>query len=173
MRIVPLGRLFVLSTVVAVLLPALPAYAAMDPYMTIKGSKQGQIKGAAMSGQIRLVSVARDTATGMSTGRRTHATITIVREIDRASPKLFQALSTNEVLSEVVINFNGATRSAKTAQRIVGQHAFILYSCYTYPRLFCISNNYHLNPFRISFNPAFEKWSVALVSLTAHSLEHT
>ncbi len=126
MRIVPLGRLFVLSTVVAVLLPALPAYAAMDAYMTIKGSKQGQIKGDAMSGQIRLVSVARDTATGMSTGRRTHATITIVREIDRASPKLFQALSTNEVLSEVVINFNGATGGAKTAQRIVLTNATIL-----------------------------------------------
>ena len=126
MRIVPLGRLFVLSTVVAVLLPSLPAYAAMDAYMTIKGSKQGQIKGDAMSGQIRLVSVARDTATGMSTGRRTHATITIVREIDRASPKLFQALSTNEVLSEVVINFNGTTGGAKTAQRIVLTNATIL-----------------------------------------------
>ena len=128
MRIVPLGRLFVLSTVVAVLLPALPAHAAFDAYMTIKGAKQGQIKGEGMSDQIHIVSVSRDTPreTALPTGRRVHATITIVREIDKASPKLFQALSTNEVLSEVVINFNGATGGAKTAQKIVLTNAVIL-----------------------------------------------
>ena len=128
MRIVPRGRLFVLSTVVAVLLSAVPAYAAFDAYMTIKGSKQGQIKGDAMSDQIRLVNVVRDTpmATAMPTGRRMHSTITITKEIDKASPMLFQALSTNEVLSEVVINFEGASGGAKTAQKIVLTNATIL-----------------------------------------------
>ena len=128
MRIVPARQLFALSTAAAVLLSAVPAYAAMNVYMTIKGSKQGQIKGDTTSDQIRVVSVTRDTPreTAMPTGRRTHATITIVREIDRASPKLFQALSTNEVLSEVVITFNGATGSAKTAQKIVLTNAVIL-----------------------------------------------
>ena len=128
MRIVPLGRLFVLSTVVALLLHALPAHAAFDAYMTIKGSKQGQIRSDTASDQIRIVSVSRDTpmAAALPTGRRVHSTITIVREIDRASPKLFQALSTNEVLSEVVINFNGATGGDKTAQKIVLTNAAIL-----------------------------------------------
>ncbi len=107
MRTFRAGRLFVLSTVVAVLLPAVSAHAAFDAYMTIKGSRQGQIKGDAMSDQIRLVNVVRDTpmATRMPTGRRMHSTITITKEIDKATPMLAKAASTNELLSEVVITF--------------------------------------------------------------------
>jgi len=126
MRIVRAGQLLVLSSVVAALLPAVPVNAAMDAYMTIKGSRQGSITGDAVSGQIRLVSVVRDTASGMPTGRRTHSTITIVKEIDRASPKLFQAQSTNETLTEVVITFSGGAAGAKTAQKIVLTNATIL-----------------------------------------------
>ena len=129
MRTFRAGRLFVLSTVVAVLLPAVPAYAAFDAYMTIKGSKQGQIKGDAMSDQIRLVSVARDTpmAAAMPTGWRMHSTITITKEIDRASPMLAQAASTHETLSDVEITFTGGASGAKTAQKIVLTNAVILY----------------------------------------------
>jgi type VI secretion system secreted protein Hcp len=129
MRIVPQGRLFVLSTVVAVLLPAVSAHAAFDAYMTIKGTRQGQIKGDAMSDQIRLVSVARDTpmaATAMPTGRRVHSTITITKEIDKATPMLAKAASTNELLSEVVITFTGGAAGSKTAQKIVLTNATIL-----------------------------------------------
>ena len=128
MRIVPRGRLFVLATVVAVLLPAVPAYAAFDTFITIIGSRQGKFKGDAMSDQIKVVSVTRDTpmAAAMPTGRRMHSTITITKEIDKASPMIFQALSTNEVLSEVVINFNGASGGPKTAQKIVLTDATIL-----------------------------------------------
>ena len=129
MRIVPRGRVFVLSTVAAVLLSAVPAYAAFDAYMTIESSRQGQIKGDAMSGQIRLVSVTRDTpmAAAMPTGRRMHSTITITKEIDKATPLLAQAASTHEPLSEVVITFEGASGGAKTAQKIVLTNATILY----------------------------------------------
>jgi type VI secretion system secreted protein Hcp len=128
MRIVRAGQLLVLSTVVAVLLPAVPAHAAFDAYMTIKGAKQGQFKGEAMSDQIRLVSVVRDTprATAMPTGRRMHSTITITKEIDKASPMLTKAASTNELLSEVVITFTGGAAGAKTAQKIVLTNATIL-----------------------------------------------
>ena len=128
MGIVRAARLIVLCSVVFAMLPAVPAHAAMDAYMTIKGSRQGPIKSDAMSGQIHLVRVVRDTpmAAAMPTGRRAHSTITIWKEIDRASPKLFQALSTNEVLSEVVITFNGGAAGAKTAQKIVLTNATIL-----------------------------------------------
>ena len=128
MRIVRAGQLLVLSSVVAALLPAVPVNAAMDAYMTIKGAKQGQFKGEAMSDQIRLVSVARDTpmAAAMPTGRRMHSTITITKEIDKASPMLAKAASTNELLSEVVITFTGGAAGAKTAQKIVLTNATIL-----------------------------------------------
>ncbi len=128
MRIVRAGCSIVLCSVIAVLLSAVPAMAAMDAYMTIKGAKQGQIKSDATSDQIKLVSVVRDTpmATAQPTGRRVHSTITITKQIDKASPKLFQALSTNEVLSEVVITFTGSTGDEKTAQKIVLTNAVIL-----------------------------------------------
>ena len=122
------GRLFVLCGVVAALLPAVPVNAAMDAYMTIKGAKQGSITGDAASGQIRLVKVVREspTSTGMPTGRRAHSTITIWKEIDRASPKLDMAASSKETLSEVVITFTGGAAGAKTAQKIVLTNATIL-----------------------------------------------
>jgi type VI secretion system secreted protein Hcp len=128
MRIVRASQLLVLAIVVAALLPAVPVNAAFDAYMTIKGSKQGQFTGDAVSGQIHLVNVVRDTpmATAMPTGRRVHSTITITKEIDKASPKFAQALSTNETLTEVVITFTGGAAGAKTAQKIVLTNATIL-----------------------------------------------
>ncbi len=128
MRIVHAGRLFVLCGALSALLSAVPAMAAVNAYMTVKGAKQGPIKGEGMSESIRLISVTRDTpmAAGVASGRRMHSTITIVREVDAASPKFATALSTNESLSEVVITFEGATGGAKTAQKIVLTNATIL-----------------------------------------------
>jgi len=125
MRIVHQGRLFVLCGVISALLAAVPAMAAVNAYMTVTGVKQGSIKGDGMSEKIPVISVVRDTATGMSTGRRMHATITITKEIDKASPALTMAASSAEALSEVVITFEGGSGGAKTAQRIVLTNAVI------------------------------------------------
>lgn len=121
MRIVHRGRLLLISGVIAALLPAVPAMAAIDSYMTIDG-----IKGESPSGSIHLVSVARDAATGMTSGKRMHGTITIVKEIDKASPKLFSASTSHQALGNVTINFEGASGDAKTAQKIVLTNAVIL-----------------------------------------------
>jgi len=126
MRIVHAGRLFVLCGVVSALLAAVPAMAAVDAYMTVTGVKQGPIRGEAMSESIRLISVVRDTATGMSTGRRMHSTITVTKEIDAASPKLAAALNSNETLKQVVITFLGGSGGEKTARRIVLTNATIV-----------------------------------------------
>src|SRR5580693_7307423 len=67
MRIVHQRRLFVLCGVISALLAAAPAMAAVDAYMTVRGVKQGPIKGGMASGSIQLISVVRDAATGMST----------------------------------------------------------------------------------------------------------
>jgi type VI secretion system secreted protein Hcp len=126
MRIRHTGRLVMLCALI--LLPPLQALAAIDAYMTIKGTKQGAIKGDAMSDNIKVISVARDTpmATGLASGKRMHSTITITKKIDMASPKLLQAQSTNETLSDVVITFQGATGDAKTVQKIELTNAVIL-----------------------------------------------
>jgi len=120
------GRLLVLCGVVAALLPAVQARAAVDAFMTLEGAKQGPIKGEAGSENIRLVSVVRDTATGMASGRRMHSTITITKEVDAASPKFATALVTNETMKTVTINFGRGSGGAKTAQRIVLTNATIL-----------------------------------------------
>lgn len=128
MRTFRAGRLIVFCSVVSALLPAVPAMAAMDAYMTIKGARQGAIKGDGMSDNIPLISVVREspTATAAPTGKRIHTNITITRKIDMASPKLAMAASSNETLSEVVITFRGASGDAKTAQQIVLTNATIL-----------------------------------------------
>jgi type VI secretion system Hcp family effector len=128
MRIVYAGRLLVLCGVISALLPAVPAMAAVDAYMTVEGVKQGSIKGEGMSEKIQLVNVVRDApmATGMTAGRRMHSTITITKEIDAASPKFATALVSNETLKTVAIIFVGGSGDTKTAQKIVLTNATIL-----------------------------------------------
>ena len=126
MRIVHLGRLFLLCAVVLALLPAVHVIAAVDAFITITGSRQGPIRGEEASGAIHLVSVTRDAATGQAVGKRMHSTITISKHVDQASPQFFKALNTHERLSNVTITFQGASGGAKTAQRITLTNATIL-----------------------------------------------
>jgi len=84
---------------------------AQQMYVTIKGVKQGLFKGQGRDGKITLVSFEyevvsqHDPASGQATGRRQHHPIVIRKEVDAASPMLFQALVTNEVLSSVNFEF--------------------------------------------------------------------
>jgi type VI secretion system secreted protein Hcp len=100
------------------LLPAIPAMAAVDAFMTINGSKQGQLKGEGMSEKIALTSVSHDSATGMASGKRQHGSIMVKKVIDVASPKLMQAMNTHEPLNNVTIVFQttgaGAGKSVQT-----------------------------------------------------------
>jgi type VI secretion system secreted protein Hcp len=80
-------------------------------YLQVKGQRLGVIKGGSLSAKRQdwidvlgfdyAVKSPRDTATGMATGKRQHAPLKITKAIDKATPLLFQALVTNEVLSEV------------------------------------------------------------------------
>lgn len=45
----------------------------------------------------------RSTSSEMASGRRTHKTITIVREVDAASPRLWSALGTNEGFKSITV----------------------------------------------------------------------
>jgi type VI secretion system secreted protein Hcp len=126
MRISHAGRLFVLCGAISALLPAVQVMAAVDAFMTVTGTKQGAIKGEARGGSIHLVSVTRDAASGMPTGRRTHSTVTITKEVDQASPMFFKASTSHEILSEVAITFEGGSRGAKAVEKIVMKNATIV-----------------------------------------------
>ena len=129
MRMDRTGRLLVLCGALSALLPAVRAMAAVDAFLTVTGSKQGPIKGEAVGGQIHLSAVVHSTATatGATAGRRMHSTITITKEIDRASPSFAQALASNETMSQVVITFQGGSGAGagKVAQKIVLSDATI------------------------------------------------
>jgi type VI secretion system secreted protein Hcp len=94
------------------MLYTIPAMAAYNVYLTIQGSKQGKIKGEAerisLTGVTHDITMPTEHATGMASGKRQHGSITVTKTVDSASPKLFQAMKTNEVLSNVTIEFEGA-----------------------------------------------------------------
>jgi type VI secretion system secreted protein Hcp len=86
-------------------------------YISVKGARQGAFKGevlqkgfetkiAGLKFRYELVSP-RDPASGLPTGKRQHKPVTLTKEWGAASPQLFEALVTNEVLPEVVIDFVG------------------------------------------------------------------
>lgn len=93
-------------------------------FVSIRGTKQGQFRGEAPQVNVKdkLVGVAfryeltspRDAATGMATGKRVHKPVVITKEWGAASPQLFQALVTNEVLQEVVIDFVGVNANGES-----------------------------------------------------------
>src|ERR1700740_1396617 len=85
-------------------------------YVTIKGQKQGQFKGEGTapkrkdkwipisSFEYEVVSP-RDAATGQPAERRHHKPVTVVKEWGAATPQIFTALTTNETLPEVELEF--------------------------------------------------------------------
>jgi type VI secretion system secreted protein Hcp len=90
---------------------------AFQSHISIKGTKQGQFKGEGiqdkrkdkwlpvLSFNMEVISP-RDIATGQASGKRQWKPISIVKEWGAASPQLLAACSTNEVLSDVVIEFS-------------------------------------------------------------------
>ncbi len=83
-------------------------------YISVDGTKQGRFKGevarAGVSGITVLrfqymVSSPRDPQSGLPTGKRQHSPVTITKQIDASTPQFFSALTSNEGLKSVVIEF--------------------------------------------------------------------
>lgn len=94
---------------------ATAAQAAQEFYVSITGVKQGPFKGevtrkgfegkmAGINFDYAVVSP-RDVASGQATGKRQHKPVKIKKAWGAASPQLFTALTTNELLATVVIDF--------------------------------------------------------------------
>jgi type VI secretion system secreted protein Hcp len=89
--------------------------AALNAYMTIEGDIQGTIEGdVTLTGRQNMIEVVSvgynvsapiDTSTGLPTGKRQHRPVRILKSVDKSSPKLFFALTSNENLNPVVIRF--------------------------------------------------------------------
>jgi type VI secretion system secreted protein Hcp len=97
-------------------------------YASFQGTKQGQIKGESIAkGREKWIEILAfeygikspfDASSGPPTGKRQHSPITITKEHGPASPSLFQACTTNEILKSVDLEF---TRPSGTGQEVVYQ----------------------------------------------------
>lgn len=88
---------------------------AYEFYVTIEGTKQGKFKGESVreAHKEKMAGLAfhyecispRDMATGQASGKRQHKPVVFTKEWGAASPQIFQALCTNEVLKSVLFEF--------------------------------------------------------------------
>lgn len=96
---------------------------AHEAYMIIEGTKQGKFKGTSTRGVHKdkipvlsfdyAVQSPRDVATGQPTGFAQHQPVTATIEWGAASPQIFQALTTNEILKTVSFEFYRTTPDGK------------------------------------------------------------
>ena len=88
---------------------------AFTAYVSIKGQKQGQFAGDGSDRQnanrIRITGFwfsgesPRDAATGQASGKRQYHPILIRKSWGEASPEIYEAFATSEVLTSVLIEF--------------------------------------------------------------------
>ena len=87
----------------------------MPCYLMLEGQNQGKIEGSTKiqghDGKIlvqaveHLVDIPKNPQTGLPAGKRVHQGITLTKEVDKSSPKLFQALTSGEQMKSVVMEF--------------------------------------------------------------------
>ncbi len=87
----------------------------MPLHLEIEGKNQGKIEGSCeMQGRegtilvqalTHTVHIPRSPQTGLPTGKRVHGPLVITKEVDKSTPKLYQALCTGEQMSSVVIKW--------------------------------------------------------------------
>jgi type VI secretion system secreted protein Hcp len=94
------------------------------PGNTTQKGREGWIAASGFAHEVRSP---RDAATGLSTGRRQHGPVTLTLPWSSASPILFKALVSNEVLTSVVVEFAGtqATGTEVVAQRVTLTNASV------------------------------------------------
>ena len=88
---------------------------ALNAYLTMKGETQGDIKGSVTQrgredsimviGFSHEILSPRDAASGLPTGKRQHKPIIITKEIDKATPLLYNLLVNNENITEWKLQF--------------------------------------------------------------------
>lgn len=87
----------------------------MPSHMTLEGEKQGKIEGSCTQkgreGTILVQSldheihIPSDPQTGLAAGKRVHGKLKVVKEFDKSSPLLYQALVTGEHMKNVTLKF--------------------------------------------------------------------
>lgn len=87
----------------------------MPCYLTVSGQNQGKIEGSTKvqghEGKILVqavdhtIEIPKNPQTGQPSGKRQHGAMSVTKEIDKSSPKLYQALTSGEQLTQVLLEF--------------------------------------------------------------------
>lgn len=98
---------------------------AIPGFLSLTGKSQGKIEGSCEiqgnQGKIlveaseHLIDIPCSPQTGLATGKRVHHPLIITKFIDKSSPKLMQALTSGEVLTEVQLEYVRIDASGKEA----------------------------------------------------------
>jgi len=93
---------------------------AMPAHLTLLGEKQGKIEGCCemlgregtitvygMNHDISIPSIPTD---GLTTGKRVHGPLAVIKEYDKSSAKIYQALCTGEHMEDVTIKWYRITK---------------------------------------------------------------
>jgi type VI secretion system secreted protein Hcp len=87
----------------------------MPGYFSLTGEQQGNIEGSCqienqvgkilVQGVDHTIEIPRSIQTGLPTGKRIHMPLMIIKQLDKSSPKLFQALTSGEQLSTAKLEY--------------------------------------------------------------------
>ncbi|MBK8024191.1 MAG: type VI secretion system tube protein Hcp [Chloroflexi bacterium] len=138
-------------------------------YITIEGVKQGKLKGEMASGApkdkilglafLYEVEAPRVASTGRTRGARKHSPVVFVKPWGPASPQLYQALITNELLKTVLFEF---VQVGLDGQRVV-YHTIKLYESSI------LSIKHEINPSKAESFPEYP--AIERVALTFQRIE--
>jgi type VI secretion system secreted protein Hcp len=92
-------------------------------FLTVTGNTQGEIEGSCsikghektmlIQGVSHKIDIPKSPQTGLPTGKRVHGALMLTKELDKASPKLFQALTSGEQLSSVKLSYYRVSPAGK------------------------------------------------------------
>ena len=85
----------------------LKSEAAVENTQTIGSPSSGSGAGKVTMGSMKEPVQPRDAATGMASGKRMHQPFVIMKEVDKASPKLMEAASSGKHFTEVDVDMGG------------------------------------------------------------------
>jgi type VI secretion system secreted protein Hcp len=87
----------------------------MPCYLIVEGDNQGKIEGSCKvkghEGKIliqavdHVIEIPKNAQTGLPAGKRIHLPMNVTKEIDKSSPKLFQALTSGEHMKDVTLEY--------------------------------------------------------------------
>lgn len=136
---------------------------AMPSYLQITGKTQGKIEGSCqIKGKENTIEVwafdhnveiPRNIHDGLPSGTRIHQPLTIEKNIDKSSPKLYQALTSGEQLTEVILDFWRITPDGKEEKyyTIKLETAIIVAMQSFYPETFIEANESYRHMEKVSF----------------------